>query len=177
MSESQNGYSAVPYGSPMLHRWVIPSRTGRFTISLRRGSAGFVLAHLLLWLSEEVEPNVGPVLDDWGHAPRTVRGYTTTLSNHASGTAFDSNALRHVMGQRGTYDRRDRRAILTRLRWRAYGGAIRWGGTYDRRPDEMHYELVRDLPAVERIARRLMATPRGVRLLRANPGQARVILS
>ena len=190
---SQNGWPALPYGSRLLHTWVIPARTGVARITLRNGSAGFVLAHFLLWFAEVVEPLAGKILDDWGHASRPVRGSETTLSNHASGTAADANATRHPLGVRGTFRfkplvlvgaavakmrRRQRTAEeLIRRRLRQYRGALRWGGDYRTRADEMHIEIDQPLPYVEQLARRLMHTPRGRRILKANPGQRAVILS
>lgn len=174
MSTSQNGWPALAADSPKLHTWKIP---GAGRIRLRNGSAGFLLAHLALWFDQRIEDVDNPVLlDDWGYAFRPVRGYTTTLSNHASGTAMDLNATRHPLGKAGTFDRADRTLITRRVR-RFFGHTIRWGGTYTGRKDEMHFEIIADLDDVERLARRLMDTPRGRRILDANPGQRAVILS
>lgn len=177
MSTTQNGWPALPPGSTTLHTWRIPARTGEVVLLMRNGSAGFVLAHLALWLAETVTPLAGKVRDDWGYAWRPIRGYETGLSNHASGTALDLNATRHPLGKRGTWPARQAALIRHRLRMRLYAGAIRWGGDYAGRPDEMHVELVKPLPVVETVARALMRTRRGRRLLAANPGQRAVILS
>jgi hypothetical protein len=40
----------------------------------------------------------------------------------------------------------------------------------------MHFELDRDLETCERVARRLLDSPRGRRILRDNPDQRKVIL-
>jgi len=170
---SQNGWPALGAGSDRLHVWTIPARTGEVRVRMRSGSAGFLLAHVVLWWAERLEPVSGGVLDDWGWAYRPVRG-AQSLSNHASGTAVDVNATTYPLGTErmpGVMARRIRR----RLRW--YDGCVRWGGDYRGRKDQMHLELARDLRACEQVARRLMSTPRGRRLLEANPAQRAVILS
>lgn len=180
MSYSQNGWKALDSTQsgplPRLRKWVIPG-TGRHLV-LRDGSAGFVLIHFALWWHEKVEPLDGGVWDEWGWAARPIRGGTTT-SNHASGTAMDLNATQHPLGvpvhRTFTVDRATR--VRRWLATKKYGGALRWGGDYTTRPDGMHVELVKNLPEVERIARRLMKTPRGRRILAANPGVRQVIES
>jgi hypothetical protein len=176
MATSQNGWPVIFNGdSPYLHTWVIPAKNGTLRIRMRRGSAGFLLAHWLLWFSETIEDLTGKILDDWGWAVRPVRGQTSGYSNHASGTAFDANALLHVLGKRGTFRRWQ--YIKMRARLLLYRGCIRLGIDYVNRPDEMHGEINRMLPKCERVARRLMDSPRGKRILKANPGQRKVILS
>lgn len=175
MLTSQNGWPVLPTNSPKLHTWVIPARNGQFTLRLRNGSAGFVLAHLALWFAEVIEPVAGKVLDDWGYALRPVRGQTNGYSNHAAGCAEDLNSLEHQLGQSATFTTKQYAAIRARLRWMR--GVIRWGGDYNGRKDEMHFEVVQSLEATEREARRLMLTWRGQRILKANPGQKAVILS
>jgi hypothetical protein len=171
---SVNGWQVLQPTSPLLHTWVIPARTGEVRIKLRNGSAGFLLAHFLLWFAERVEPLHGGIVDDWGYALRPVRGSTTGYSNHASGCAADVNATKHPLGVAGTFSPGQTQRIRRRLRWLR---VLAWGGNYTRRKDEMHFEVVQDLTTCERRARRLSKTPRGIRLLRANPGQRKVIYS
>lgn len=172
--QSQNGWPYLAPDSGKLHTWVIPSRTGEFTLRMRNGSAGFVLAVFALWFSEVVQQVRGKILDDWGYASRDIRG-STVVSNHASGTAMDLNARAHGLGIRDTFSDRHERWIHKRLR--ANKGVIRWGGDYVNRADEMHFEIVQGLAATERQARALMLTSRGLRVLKANPGQRRIINS
>lgn len=174
MTTSQNGWPALATDSPLLYTWTIPAKSGERKIRLRNGSAGFILCHFLLWFAEVIEPLAGGILDDWGYAYRPIRGQSTELSNHASGTAADANAIKHPLGRSGTFGIR---AIRIRLRLKLYRGALRWGGDYNGRKDEMHFELDQPLPDVEKVARRLMSTPRGKRLLAANPTQRAVIQS
>lgn len=174
MSASQNGWPVLDATSDKLYTWTIPARTGAIRIRLRNGSAGFLLAHFLLWWAEALEPLAGKLLDDWGWAARLVRGSSTVISNHGSGTAADANATRWPMGTRLM------RAWMVgriRLRLRIYGGTLRWGGDYHGRPDQMHTEINKPMAACEGVARRLMKTSRGRRILAANPTQKAVILS
>ncbi|WP_418061798.1 M15 family metallopeptidase [Pimelobacter simplex] len=170
---SQNGWPALADGSDRLHVWTIPARTGEVRVRMRSGSAGFLLAHFVLWWSERLEPVRGAVLDDWGWAYRPVRG-ALVLSNHASGTAVDVNATAYPLGTERMPAPMVRRV---RRRLRLYGGCVGWGGDYRVRKDQMHLEIARDLLACEQVARRLMRTSRGRRLLEANPSQRAVIRS
>lgn len=139
MPVSQNGYTANSQA---------PIRRARIegtdvSVGVRRGPAGDLLLHAAARWHREVEPLRAPdgVLDCWGYAPRTIRG-STTLSNHASGTALDLRARAHPLGRSGTF-RADQvaaiRRILADCRF-----AIRWGGDYRGRKDEMHIEIVVD---------------------------------
>lgn len=179
MAQSQNGWPALSNDSNKLHSWVIPARNGRFKLRLRNGSAGFLLAYFALWFSEKIEDATAQgLLDDWGYAYRPVRGSETNLSNHASGTAMDINATWHPLGRvrTGIFRRRSAvEAVQRRLHW--MGNVLRWGGSYNGRKDEMHFEVNVNISQAERAARRLMKTPRGVRILKANPGQKKIILS
>lgn len=175
---SQNGWPVLPTSRttgdlPRLRKWIVPG-TGRHLYA-RDGSAGFLLAFLALWFHERIERLDGGVWDDWGWAVRPIRA-SSTPSNHGSGTAIDLNATRHPLGARGTF-RRARDYVRIRARLARMGGVIRWGADYAGRPDEMHFELCRPLPACERVARRLALTPRGRRVLEANPGSREVIYS
>lgn len=175
MATSQNGWPVLLSDSPYLHRWTVPATTGSYQINLRRGSAGFLLCHLGLWFAETIEPVKGPTLDDWGYAYRPIAGQTSGFSNHASASAQDLNALRHGLGEVGTFSRAD--TALIRERLPLYEGCIRWGGDYSDRKDEMHWEINKPFDVVEQVARGLLESPRGQRLLAANPGQKAVILS
>jgi hypothetical protein len=175
MTLSQNGWPALPPDSHLLRTITIPAKNGTFRLRVRDGSAGFLLAHYAMFHSESIEDVSGKVVDDWGYADRLIRGSTSEVSNHGSGTAIDLNAITHQLGKFGTYSSQQERRIHSRLRWMR--GVIRWGGDYQGRKDEMHFEVVQSLAAAEREARRLMRSPRGRRILKANPGLKAVILS
>jgi hypothetical protein len=171
--QSQNGWPVLAAESRLLHTWTIPAHTGEFTLRLRNGSAGFLLAVFALWFAEVIQPVRGKVLDDWGWSPlRNVRG-GESVSNHCSGTAIDLNARAHGLGLRDTFTPRQVRQIHRKLR--RLHGVIRWGGDYIRRQDQMHDEIVQTLVECEREAKRQMLTPRGRRVLKANPGQRQII--
>jgi hypothetical protein len=111
-------------------------------VRVRRGAAGDLLLHLAERWNREVEPLLAPdgVRDFWGYAPRTIRGNSTVLSNHASGTALDFRARKHPLGSSGTYTAGQVAAIRRILA--DFRHAVRWGGDYHRRKDEMHVEIV-----------------------------------
>lgn len=86
---------------------------------------------------ELIEPINEGKLDDWGYAFRNVRGSTTNLSNHASGTAVDLNAVDHPLGKSGTFP--NEKVPMIRALAKKYG--MIWGGDFRSRPDEMHFEI------------------------------------
>lgn len=130
MATSQNGYLVHVDQSQLA---VLPWVTGR----VLPGDVWMVLDYLCRRYHAEVEP----IRKDWswGYAYRAIRGQTSGYSNHASGTAIDLNAPKHPLGSRGTFTAAQVRALRHILN--DLGGAIRWGGDYQRRPDEMHFEI------------------------------------
>jgi hypothetical protein len=96
---------------------------------------------LLVLVAQIVNARVEPIRDPgcWSYAERLVRGSSSSVSNHASGTAIDLNAPRHPLGRRGTFTPAQRAEI--KAIERACGGAVRWGGSYQGRADEMHWEI------------------------------------
>jgi hypothetical protein len=87
--------------------------------------------------NELIEPLDGGQLDDWGYAFRSVRNVPDKLSNHASGTAVDLNSRVHVLGKVGTFPAE--KVPMIRALARKYG--LFWGGDYQKRADEMHFEI------------------------------------
>lgn len=177
---SMNGYpvlfeSRTTGPLPRLRKFRVPGADRHFM--LRDGSAGFLLVDFLLWYHETIEPIDVGVWDEWAYAVRPVRGQTSGYSNHASGTAADANATEHPMGV--PIERTFSRIEIARIRLRIarrYRGCIIWGGEW-RRPDGMHFEIAKPLPAVEKNARRLSKTWRGKRICDLNPGLRTVIMS
>lgn len=172
MATSQNGFPALTQGAPQLHRWVVPGCEREFT--LRYGAAGFLLTDFMRWFHKHIERLDTGTYDDWGWAYRPVRG-ATDLSNHASGTALDANATLHVLGARGTFSKVQTFRIRRRLK--RYGGTIRWGGDYQGRADEMHFEIDKPLSTCEAVAKKRLGTRWGKATAAANPGQREVIYS
>jgi hypothetical protein len=134
MPVSQNGW---PANDPSrIRAWLIPGTSRR--VSLEAGAGGALLVHFAAWFHRNIEPIDVGQLDDWGYAVRPIRG-GRELSNHASGTGLDLNAPKHFLGASGTFTGSQAAAIRAQLR--RYGGAIRWGGDYTGRKDEMHFEI------------------------------------
>lgn len=100
--------------------------------------AGVVLAAFAAEFHANIEPIDKGELDDWGYAYRPVRGKTTGLSNHASGTAIDLNAVKHPLGKAGTFAPLQEYKLKELVK--KYG--LRWGGSYKDRKDEMHFEVI-----------------------------------
>lgn len=175
MNTAQNGWPVLKPDSPKLHTWLEPDSGLR--IRLRNGSAGFLLIFVLSWFHRKVERVNEGQLDDWGYAYRPVRA-GADWSNHAGGCAIDVNATQHPLGVPTLKTFTPAQAARIRRKLRVtFLGLIRWGGDYRVRPDAMHFEIVGRLSACERLARILMRTPRGKRILKANPGQRLVIKS
>lgn len=130
MATSQNGW---PVHTSQTNLTPLSWVTGR----VRGGDVHAIFDHLCQWFHREIEPITKG--HSWGWAYRPIRGRTTGLSNHASGTAIDLNAPKHPLGARGTFTPEQTRKIRAKLR--EYGGAIRWGGDYSGRKDEMHFEI------------------------------------
>lgn len=137
MPESQNGYIANE--PKRIRTWTIPGTARK--VRLRFGAPGLLLVEFAAWFDMNIERIDTDQLDDWGYAERPIRG-GQELSNHASGTALDLNALKHPMGMRDTFSRDQANAIRHWLSFHEH--CVRWGGDYKIRPDEMHFEIVKD---------------------------------
>jgi hypothetical protein len=132
---SQNGWLAND--RRLVIQWTIPGTIRK--INLEMGDGGFLLTHFAAWFDKNVEDIEANQLDDWGYAERLVRGSATDLSNHASGTGMDLNAVKHPLGAVNTFTVAQRNSIREQLK--LYEGCIRWGGDYTGRKDEMHFEI------------------------------------
>lgn len=135
MPTSQNGWPANDVTRTQSYK--IPGTTR--AVRLVKGPAGELLTLVAAWVHKNVEPIDKGEFDDWGYAERTIRGSSTTLSNHASGTALDVNAVQHPLGVTGTWSASERTAVhgvLAKL-----GGTVRWGEDYRNRKDGMHFEI------------------------------------
>lgn len=131
---SQNGWTANDRS--VIASFTIPGTKTK--IALRAGDVSVLILDFLGWWNREIEPIDGATLDDWGYAERLIRGSATVVSNHASGTAGDANALRHPLGTR-TLTKDQLAKIKARID--LYRGALRHGAFYTDRPDEMHVEI------------------------------------
>ena len=99
------------------------------------------VAPLLINFCKEFHELVEPInegqLDDWGYAFRMTRASDRVLSNHASGTAIDLNAIKHPLGKSNTFNQVQRNTITLLIT--KYG--LAWGGNYKKRKDDMHFEI------------------------------------
>jgi len=99
------------------------------------------VAPLLINFCKEFHELVEPInegqLDDWGYAFRMTKSSDRVLSNHASGTAIDLNAIKHPLGKSNTFNKDQRNTI--NLLITKYG--LNWGGNYKKRKDDMHFEI------------------------------------
>lgn len=157
MARSQNGYTANDITLTSVR--TIPGTSRK--IRLRNDAAG----DLLLWILGQFDGLVEDIdagqLDDWGYAERPIRG-GTELSNHASGTAADVNAVRHPLGTdpTATFSKEQISTIRRLVAWTE--GCVRWGGDYVGRKDPMHFEIVAPESRCTAVLRKLTAAGGGV---------------
>lgn len=148
MATSQNGWPVLSgYGDPKL------TKIDHITGQVRKGAVATVLGYVVDWFDREIE-DVDAGQDDWGFAPRNISG-TSTVSNHASGTAVDLNAVKHPQF-RDTFSAAKKAKIRAFLRGDVLRGVVRWGGDYRAgRLDQMHFEINASVAAVEAAAKRI----------------------
>jgi hypothetical protein len=132
---SHNGWRASKDPAEIdIKSYVVPGTK----IKLRCAEA---VAPLIIGFAAEFHKLIEPIdegaLDDWGYAFRQIRGSTDNLSNHASGTAIDLNAPKHALGLVGTFP--PEKVPMIRALAKKYG--LKWGGDYNNRKDEMHFEI------------------------------------
>lgn len=150
MMYSQNGWSAN--NAALMAAFTIPSSKVRVT--LRKGDASVVLLYLLEQFNQTVEPL--RQADTGGYNPRLVRGSASVISNHASGTATDTNWNEHVRGRRGTFKTSQVAAIRKILGF--LEGTVRWGGDYKKASiDEMHFEVNASPSKLAKVADKIRA--------------------
>lgn len=143
MSNSQNGWPIV--GRTSIASFLVPGTTVK--LPLLPGDSATVLTYVAERFNATVE-HLHPGWC-WGYADRPIRA-STVPSNHWSGTAIDLNAPSHPLGARGTFSAHQVAAIDAILAF--CGGAVRWGGHYSGRKDEMHFEINASRVAVTALA-------------------------
>ncbi len=146
MATSQNGWAvatAAQQDRTAVHGVTVPN-------GVLKGDVATVLHHLMDRFHREVEPLRAGWC--WGWFVKSIEG-STSISNHASGTAIDLNAPAHPMGERNTFSSTKRAAIRRILD--DLDGVVRWGGDYTGRPDDMHFEIVKSAAAVHAVAVRI----------------------
>jgi len=150
MPRSQNGYSAND-------RSLIASYqvTPDVKMTFRKGDVATVMVWAFQRFDKYVEKLYVPGC--WGYAERPIRGSTTTLSNHASGTAGDGNAPSHPLGTAPDKNFSDKQIEAIRVHIlnpaRVDGHPVlRWGGNYTGRKDGMHFEIIGTPAQVAKLA-------------------------
>lgn len=136
MAASQNGW--VANDRTKVASQFVPGTDRKLTV--RTDAPGLLLLEVAAAFHRMVEPIIESrgELDDWGYAERPIRG-GVSLSNHASGTAIDLNALKHPLGAVNTFTPSQRDQI--KLILAATGHVVHWGGNWQGRKDEMHFEI------------------------------------
>lgn len=158
---SQNGWEAG--NTALIKSYKVPGTN--VTLRLREGYAAIVLLWWAVYWDKYVEPistqhgvSGFSVPDDWGYADRDVRGSTTVISNHASGTAEDLNATRHPRGVSVSRTLSRAQIAAVHLGIKLSKNVMRWGGDYViAPPDGMHGELNAGSAAVAAFAKKIQA--------------------
>jgi hypothetical protein len=150
MAFSQNGWKAAKPPEIKLDTDAVPGTGVHLPNGVRRGDVATVLHYVAERFHHTVEPlHAGHC---WGYAYRPVRG-AKALSNHSSGTAIDLNAPAHPLGAHGTFGAPKIAAIRKILHF--CDGTVRWGGDYEGRKDEMHFEIVANAAKVAEVAKKI----------------------
>ena len=135
MTQSANGWTASKVRAE-IHIDSFPIRGTNIKLTCNKA-----VAPLLVGLAAEFHELIEPIdegsLDDWGYCYREIRGSSTNLSNHSSGTAIDLNSTKHPLGKVGTFP--NEKVPMIRALAKKYGCI--WGGDFRSRKDEMHFEI------------------------------------
>lgn len=136
MSVSQNGWTVDSTGTHQDKGAILRD------IDVPNGVLAGDVAYIFRWLAGEFDSRVERLVKGtcWGWFNRTVRG-STSISNHASGTAVDFNADQHPLGSSPGDTFSDAQIKTIRSIVASTGGVIRWGGDYTGRKDPMHFEI------------------------------------
>lgn len=131
----------------------------KFPNGILAGDVATIARWQLRLYAERVEPLKAGTC--WGWFVKKIEG-SGTISNHASGTAWDINADQHPMGTEahatmGAEEIRECREIV-----RLAAGVLRWGGDYSGRPDPMHWEIVGTRGEVAALATKIRKADRPV---------------
>jgi D-alanyl-D-alanine carboxypeptidase/Putative peptidoglycan binding domain len=129
------GWGAAPAPASV----IAPTTVGPVTVWVHRDVVPLVRAGMARMVAVGYQPRAG---ECWGYAPRRIRpsaGKTEAempWSNHAWGLAVDINAPANPMGSTLVTDMSPGAvAAFTDL-------GFRWGGTFQSRPDAMHFEYM-----------------------------------
>lgn len=114
------------------------------------------VAVVLRWVAKRYHETVEPLRAGtcWGWFVKSIEG-SSSISNHASGTAIDLNADQHPMGVSASKNMSAKEIAACRAIVKASGGVVRWGGDYSGRPDPMHWEIVGSKAATAALAKKI----------------------
>lgn len=146
--ESQNGYPVLDSLEDC--KYYVINTANAVKVPLSERDAGWVLAFFLRLFDDKVETLDRS--DTHGYNRRRITG-SEEWSNHASGTAADANATKHVQGRTGTFTESQVEEIRKQLE--KFDNVIKWGADYRVLKDEMHFEIVGTPDEVNLVARRL----------------------
>lgn len=133
---AQRGWGPAPAPSASIAAVTVQG----VTVHVHRDIAALVRAGMEGMIAAGYRPRAG---ECWGYAPRRIRPSAGTpesqmpWSNHAWGLAVDINAPANPMGATLVTDMSD--AAVAAFTSQGF----RWGGTYQSRPDAMHFEYMR----------------------------------
>lgn len=149
MTTSQNGWAASSNPKSI---GVVSMHVGSVTFpqGVKSGDVLTVLQYVATQFNATVEKLRAGWC--WGYDYKPIEG-STTISNHASGTAIDLNAPEHPMGSSGTFGTKAKAAIRKIIN--DCDDVVRWGGDYTGRKDEMHFEIIGNAAAVAKLAAKL----------------------
>lgn len=151
MVSSYNGWTASKSRSAIgVGKFVVNGV--EFVGGVKQGPVAEVLGYVMAQFDKRVEKLKNPGC--WGHNFRPNRN-ANNLSCHSSGTAVDANAPKHPNGRYPTFTARqitEIRHILAEV-----DHVVRWGGDFHGTKDTMHFEIVGNLAAVQRVAKKIQA--------------------
>lgn len=174
MPNSINGWEVLdnpPWSDPRLDTKAIPGVPSR-KLKLRRE-----VLPLFLALAKDYHDTIEPIdqgeLDDWSYSYRDAR-FSTSWSDHASGTAIDLNASKEGWLGMNNYSwwanpsrHRAAKAIKDRYEVVMWGGSTDFGGDYRNGPtvDWMHWAIKPGVTVaqVQDVIRKLGIDENGVR--------------
>lgn len=147
MTTSQNGWTVDTSGArqdrgPLVRDVTVPN-----------GVLAGDVAVVFRWLAREYESRVERLVKGtcWGWYVKKIEG-SSSISNHASGTAVDFNADAHPMGQDPASSFSAKKIAACRAIVDEAGGVLRWGGDYSGRKDGMHWEIHASAAKVKQFA-------------------------
>lgn len=153
MANSQNGWPVDKTGASQDRNPIYGN------VKVPNGVLAGDVATVLRWVAKRFHETVQPLVAGtcWGWFVKSIEG-STSISNHASGTAIDLNADQHPMGVAASTNFTPAQIAACHAIVKAAGGVIRWGGDYTGRPDPMHWEIVGSRSAVAAFAKTIGST-------------------